>query len=601
MRTKTRGGSSGVPKSASPSRTSTSQSLRFFNHEHELDEANGETLSKMNGDVDMASAYNDDEIGIHIENHSGSGWSGDFMDVDLLEEEPCIKCNRRGENLLVCSQSGCPISVHENCLSCGVKFDVVGNFYCPYCWYKRELMRTKELWKKAMETKKQLACFIDSKSFSGEKKKENCRTDKGNELNMSSLHQERNYSYGGCEDRRDDVQVENLSEEVEGELENDGDNTKTADSCDKFKRALENQSNPLAVHSHTGDKINHSREKTPGIESLVNYTSKERPNEENVCETHELELLEDGKGIPLEDLGCDDDGGREDNVCETHELELLEDGEGIPLEDLGCNDDSGHEENVCETHELELLEDGEGIPLEDLGCVDGSGHEKIAEDQLQEEPYTACCVGEEFVVDILLNLWKGDIPDTEKLKEERREEEENVDPTTFRTEMSDSDIEPTSMGLRCVAGSSKKAQSRGVDSPRKLCSSKGANPKKTKSQNVDSSKKLSSPKGANSEKIAQVRNEKSTASKKSTQVSGGKFTNFTFASEKRRRLHWTAEEEEMLKEGVEKFSTKVNKNLPWKKVLEFGCDVFDPTRTPSDLKDKWRNIMSRESSAISRK
>ncbi|KAH9736083.1 hypothetical protein KPL71_017966 [Citrus sinensis] len=493
----------------------------------------------MNGDVDMASAYNDDGIGIHIENHSGSGRSGDFMDVDLLEEEPCIKCNRRGENLLVCSQSGCPISVHENCLSCGVKFDDVGNFYCPYCWYKRELTRTKELWKKAMETKKQLACFIDSKSFSGDKKKENCRTDKGNELNMSSLHQERNYSYGGCEDRRDDVQVENLSEEVEGELENDGDNTKTADSCDKFKRALENQSNPLAVHSHTGDKINHSREKTPGIESLVNYTSKERPNEEN--------------------------------------------------------------ENVCETHELELLEDGEGIPLEDLGCVDGSGHEKIAEDQLQEEPYTACCVGEEFVVDILLNLWKGDIPDTEKLKEERREEEENVDPTTLRTEMFDSDIEPTSMRLRCVAGSSKKAQSRGIDSPRKLRSSKGANPKKTKSQNVDSSKKLSPPKGANSEKIAQARNEKSTASKKSTQVSGGKFTNFTFASEKRRRLHWTAEEEEMLKEGVEKFSTKVNKNLPWKKVLEFGCDVFDPTRTPSDLKDKWRNIMSRESSAISRK
>ncbi|KAL9453927.1 hypothetical protein AB3S75_009517 [Citrus x aurantiifolia] len=113
----------------------------------------------MNGDVYMASAYNDDEVGIHMENHSGSGRSGDFMDVDLLEEEPCIQCNRRDENLLVCSQSGCPISVHENRLSCGVKFDDVGNFYCPYCWYKCELMRTKELRKKAMETKKELACF----------------------------------------------------------------------------------------------------------------------------------------------------------------------------------------------------------------------------------------------------------------------------------------------------------------------------------------------------------------------------------------------------------------------------------------------------------
>ncbi|KAL9453928.1 hypothetical protein AB3S75_009518 [Citrus x aurantiifolia] len=213
----------------------------------------------MNGDVAMASAYNDDEIGNHIENHGGSGRSGDFTDVDFLEEEPCIKCNRRrDENLLVCSHSGCPISLHENCLSCGVKFDDVGNFYCPYCWYKCELMRTKELRKKAMETKKQLACFINSKSFSGDKKKENCRTDKGNELNMSSLHQERNYGYGGCEDRMDDVQVEDPIVEVEGELENDGDNAKTADSCDRFKRALENQSDPLAVHSHPGDKINSS-------------------------------------------------------------------------------------------------------------------------------------------------------------------------------------------------------------------------------------------------------------------------------------------------------------------------------------------------------
>ena len=76
-----------------------------------------------------------------------------------------------------------------------------------------------------METKKQLACFIDPKSFTGDKK-ENCRTDKGNELNMSSLHQERNYGYGGCEGQMDDVQVENLIVEVEGKLENAGDNAK---------------------------------------------------------------------------------------------------------------------------------------------------------------------------------------------------------------------------------------------------------------------------------------------------------------------------------------------------------------------------------------
>ena len=85
---------------------------------------------------------------------------------------------------------------------------------------------------------------------------------------MSSLYRERNYGYGGCEGQMDDVQVENLIVEVEGKLESARDNAKTADSCDRFKRAPENQSDSLAVHSHPGDKINHSREKTPGIESL---------------------------------------------------------------------------------------------------------------------------------------------------------------------------------------------------------------------------------------------------------------------------------------------------------------------------------------------
>ncbi|KAG5130752.1 hypothetical protein JHK84_037149 [Glycine max] len=63
---------------------------------------------------------------------------------------------------------------------------------------------------------------------------------------------------------------------------------------------------------------------------------------------------------------------------------------------------------------------------------------------------------------------------------------------------------------------------------------------------------------------------------------------------KRKRLLWTAEEEKVLKEGVSKFSTE-NQNIPWRKILEFGCRVFDETRTPVDLKDKWKNIISKKS------
>ncbi|KAI3769459.1 hypothetical protein L6452_00561 [Arctium lappa] len=58
----------------------------------------------------------------------------------------------------------------------------------------------------------------------------------------------------------------------------------------------------------------------------------------------------------------------------------------------------------------------------------------------------------------------------------------------------------------------------------------------------------------------------------------------------RHRVLWSEKEEDMLKEGVQKFSLLTNKNLPWKKILEFGRHVFDASRNPSDLKDKWRNM-----------
>ncbi|KAL8127284.1 hypothetical protein AgCh_014263 [Apium graveolens] len=50
-----------------------------------------------------------------------------------------------------------------------------------------------------------------------------------------------------------------------------------------------------------------------------------------------------------------------------------------------------------------------------------------------------------------------------------------------------------------------------------------------------------------------------------------------------------------VKKGVQKYSKSVNKKkLPWQKILEEGRVAFDETRTPADLKDKWKNILSKE-------
>ncbi|KAJ9184758.1 hypothetical protein P3X46_004453 [Hevea brasiliensis] len=59
---------------------------------------------------------------------------------------------------------------------------------------------------------------------------------------------------------------------------------------------------------------------------------------------------------------------------------------------------------------------------------------------------------------------------------------------------------------------------------------------------------------------------------------------------RRKKVHWTDKEEEMLKEGVQKFSNTDERAIPWKKILEYGSSVFLRGRTTVDLKDKWRNM-----------
>ncbi|KAL1220699.1 hypothetical protein V5N11_035502 [Cardamine amara subsp. amara] len=61
-------------------------------------------------------------------------------------------------------------------------------------------------------------------------------------------------------------------------------------------------------------------------------------------------------------------------------------------------------------------------------------------------------------------------------------------------------------------------------------------------------------------------------------------------SDRPKRVLWTVKEEEMLRMGVELYASKINKNMPWRKILEMGKGIFHNARKPSDLKDKWKNI-----------
>ncbi|KAL8547101.1 hypothetical protein ACS0TY_006719 [Phlomoides rotata] len=64
----------------------------------------------------------------------------------------------------------------------------------------------------------------------------------------------------------------------------------------------------------------------------------------------------------------------------------------------------------------------------------------------------------------------------------------------------------------------------------------------------------------------------------------------TIPQMRRVRLPWMSREENKLKEGMQIHCGPHDKVIPWKQILEHGVGVFQPSRTTTDLKDKWRNM-----------
>ncbi|GLT41072.1 hypothetical protein SLA2020_151620 [Shorea laevis] len=110
----------------------------------------------------------------HVKKHHSSGPSKGGVDTDYLGGNFCILCKRGGNQLLHCSEYGCPIGLHEVCMETRPTFDEMGHFYCPCCWYRRALLKTEQLRRKVMLAKRDLLNFIGSKlaSENGEKQKD---------------------------------------------------------------------------------------------------------------------------------------------------------------------------------------------------------------------------------------------------------------------------------------------------------------------------------------------------------------------------------------------------------------------------------------------
>ncbi|KAG0492097.1 hypothetical protein HPP92_005196 [Vanilla planifolia] len=66
------------------------------------------------------------------------------------------------------------------------------------------------------------------------------------------------------------------------------------------------------------------------------------------------------------------------------------------------------------------------------------------------------------------------------------------------------------------------------------------------------------------------------------------------APSRRAKCFWKPEEEKLLEEVMQKALNMDEGRISWKKILEDGRHIFHGSRTPADLKDKWRGILKKE-------
>ncbi|KAL0306695.1 UNVERIFIED_CONTAM: hypothetical protein Sradi_6086800 [Sesamum radiatum] len=386
--------------------------------------------------------------------------------MDRSEKHLCIKCNKGG-NLLVCSENGCPLAIHEGCMGCPARFDDAGCFYCPYCLYKQAVAESRQAREYALARKKALLIFMDEEMMGSE-------------------------------------------QHLEG-----------------IKRA----------------------------EADGHDLSKVSPANANVT------TCDDGKSR-----------GKDDAILNK------------PVLDLEHQSSSSEEEKIQE-EESDASTSSEGqdpsLKMYEKEKVRVAEGKKIQE----EEPGTSA-TSTDRDRSLTMPEDKNCNPEEEQIQEEECE---------TSSVPSDEDPSPT-VRARAKRGFKNSDQIDGdsgtVSLQRKLVKQSGKSKLTTPSVNHlrRSSRRLSSALGS-----AEMLNDKVVASRSLRRPRQPlvKLANYTFSSGKRKRLLWTEEEEETLKAGVHKYSTDGNKNLPWTKILDFGQHKFDRTRTPSDLKDKWRNIMAK--------
>lgn len=455
----------------------------------------------------------------------------DFLKMDLIEQEICIKCDKGGK-LLICSESGCLIAVHENCMGCLPRFDDVGNFCCPYCLYRQATAETCAARERALLAEKALLIYMDKEKNKDNQNKQKTGTAKGKEPASSTAAG--NLRCGESENRMKSNNIRNQSAQLEKTPNG------VAAVCTTNTSPSKETDTPILNEKDDGCRDQHGQSHSDQ-RMLVEHR------------THPEVMIAYADGVSSREEG------------KSHQFETLEVGNIVKVEyheevdDFQCERPIEYLQQAGYSRASHV--EGE-ITLSDAVDLSGKGKRKNAEAQevnggkiIKEEPM------QEHVQETTLALT---VPEPSFLVHE----EFDIDLETTSSIVEE--YENVAILRRHLKDKYKQSvHSQSVDLPRRLL------PLELVTSEAKSDKILCI-------KSRQIKDPSKPIS--NVPCGGG------------RRIKWRREEEEILKAGVEKYSHMINKNLPWKKILDFGRGVFDVSRTPADLKGKWRNILAKQHS-----
>ncbi|KAL9252045.1 hypothetical protein AKJ16_DCAP05894 [Drosera capensis] len=435
----------------------------------------------------------------------------------------------KGGELLSCCYNGCLVAVHESCLLTDATFDSRGRFYCPFCGYSRAISEYSKAKKKVSMARKVLSQFIGGSGGSAPSESSHPRMFPGNDPNCTN-------------------------------------STRNADKMDEGEHAENNLTeNPNEGITRQEPLVPCSGGTVPVVDEFLK-----------------------ARGAPLSSLVRRQEGGM---VTEKQPFDRSN-GPQHATEVNPCTD------TAEETHGIHSPVRGNGS---DVGVgIDPEVPSPGVPSQLKGAP---CANGLQLATEV--------IPSSDTAEESHG----NVGPVLrnetdvgvgIDPEVPCARIPSPAKGAPCANELVKNVQSdhcrdavksskrkRDPDLPREIGNGVGiehevsrqAIPNKSRDAPSES---ISDPDGFGEDKVGSP----------SKYIFAGRQQKDHIPYEgvlqsRRKKVPWTAEEEDMLKEAMARYAENETRAIPWKIMLEFGRPVFLKCRTPGDLKDKWKNMQKK--------